>query len=261
MRGKMWSPGRPSTARRENRVRFWRGIALGLSTEDAAAEAGIASAVGARWFRQAGGMRPITLAQATGRYLSFGEREEIAIWHAQRLGVREIARRLGRDPATISRELRRNASTRSASALEYRATTAQWHAERRASRPKVSKLAAKDNLREYVQDRLAGNIARPNGEPVHGPEVGWIGRRHGRRQDRRWAKSWSPEQIANRLKVDFPDDETMRISHEAIYQALYVQGRGALRRELTACLRTDGRSGCRGPGRRDGGRTSSLRRS
>ena len=60
----------------------------------------------------------------------------------------------------------------------------------------------------------------------------------GRRQDRRWATAWSPEQIANRLRIDFLDDESMRISHEAIYQALYVQGRGALRRELTACLRT-----------------------
>jgi IS30 family transposase len=68
--------------------------------------------------------------------------------------------------------------------------------------------------------------------------VAWIGRRRGRRQDRRWAKAWSPEQIANRLRIDFPHDETMRISTEAIYQALYVQGRGALRRELTACLRT-----------------------
>ena len=73
---------------------------------------------------------------------------------------------------------------------------------------------------------------------VPGPAVRWIGRRHGRRKDRRWAKAWSPEQISNRLRVDFPDDETMRISHEAIYQALYVQGRGALRRELSACLRT-----------------------
>src|SRR5919202_6838422 len=61
---------------------------------------------------------------------------------------------------------------------------------------------------------------------------------HCRRQFRRCAKAWSPEQIANRLRVDFPDDDSMRISHEAIYQALYVQGRGALRRELTACLRT-----------------------
>jgi IS30 family transposase len=120
----------------------------------------------------------------------------------------------------------------------YRATTAQWHAERRAGRPKVSKLAANDALREYVQDRLAGTIAKPDGEAASGPEVRWIGRRHGRRQDRRWAKSWSPEQISNRLRIDFPEDESMRISHEAIYQALYVQGRGALKRELVACLRT-----------------------
>jgi IS30 family transposase len=182
-------------------------------------------------------MPPISLVPLSGRYLSFGEREEIAILHAQRVGVREIARRLGRSASTISRELRRNASTRTYR-LEYRATTAQWHAERRASRPKVSRLAANDALREYVQDRLAGLIARPGGEQVPGPQVRFVGRRHGRRQDRRWAKSWSPEQIANRLRIDFPDDDSMRISHEAIYQALYIQGRGALRRELVACLRT-----------------------
>ena len=74
--------------------------------------------------------------------------------------------------------------------------------------------------------------------PVPGPAVRWNGRRHGPRKHRRWANAWSPEQIARRLPVDFPDDETMRISHEAIYQALFVQSRGALRRELTACLRT-----------------------
>src|SRR5215204_996626 len=237
MRGQMWSPGRPSTARREDRVRFWEAIARGLSSEDAAGEAGVSPAVGTRWFRQAGGMPPISLAPVSGRYLSFAEREEIAILHAQRLGVREIARRIGRSPSTISRELRRNASTRTYR-LAYRATTAQWHAERRASRPKVSRLAANDRLRDYVQDRLAGAIARPDGEPVPGPTVRFIGRRHGRRADRRWAKCWSPEQISNRLRVDFPDDESMRISPEAIYQALYLQGRGGLRRELTACLRT-----------------------
>jgi IS30 family transposase len=122
--------------------------------------------------------------------------------------------------------------------LAYRASTAQWHAERRASRPKVAKLAGNDRLREYVQDRLAGEIARPDGGRVPGPTVRFIGRRHGRRADRRWAKAWSPEQISNRLRVDFPADGTMRMSHEAIYQALYVQGRGALKRELVACLRT-----------------------
>jgi IS30 family transposase len=89
-----------------------------------------------------------------------------------------------------------------------------------------------------VQDRLAGTVQRPDGVAVTGPDVAWIGRRRGRRKDRRWGRSWSPEQISGRLRVDFPDDESMRVSHEAIYQSLYVQGRGALRRELTACLRT-----------------------
>lgn len=237
LRGRMWSPGRPSTARREDRQRFWGEIAAGRSSEQAAAAAGVSQAVGSRWFRDGGGMPPISMAPLSGRYLSFAEREEIAILHAQQVGVRGIARRLGRSPSTISRELRRNASTRS-HAVVYRATTAQWHAERRASRPKVAKLAANDVLRAYVQERLAGVIARPDGDPVPGPEVRFIGRRHGPRKDRRWARSWSPEQIANRLLIDFPDDDSMRISHEAIYQSLYVQGRGALRRELTACLRT-----------------------
>src|SRR3989441_5993975 len=237
MRGQLWSPGRPSVARRVDRQRFWRAIARGVSSEDAAVAAGVSQAVGSRWFRDSGGMRSISLRPLSGRYLSFSEREEIAILYAQQVGVRGIARRLGRSASTISRELRRNASTRGHT-VAYRATTAQWHAERRASRPKVSKLATNDALRTYVQDRLAGVIARPDGSPVLGPEVRWIGRRHGRRADRRWACSWSPEQIANRLLVDFPDDPSMRISHEAIYQSLYVQGRGALRRELTACLRT-----------------------
>jgi IS30 family transposase len=237
MRGKIWSPGRPSTFRREHRVKFWGAIARGLSTEDAASAVGMSSAVGTRWFREAGGMSPRLCPMVSGRYLSFGEREEIAILRAQQLGVREIGRRLKRHPSTISRELRRNASTRGGEAT-YRATTAQWHAERRASRPKVAKLVTNEQLRDYVQDRLAGNIERPDGRAVSGPDVRFVGRRHGRRTDRRWAKSWSPEQISNRLKLDFPHDETMRISHEAIYQALFIQGRGALKRELVACLRT-----------------------
>ena len=93
-------------------------------------------------------------------------------------------------------------------------------------------------LREYVQDRLAGDDRKTRRRAGAGSRCAWVGRRHGPPSDRRWAKSWSPEQISNRLRVDFPDDESMRISHEAIYQALYIQGRGALRRELVACLRT-----------------------
>jgi IS30 family transposase len=236
-RAPMRSPGRPAVARREDRQRFWAAIAGGLSSEQAGVAAGVSPAVGVRWFREGGGMPSVSRAPLSGRYLSFREREEIAILNARGGGVREIARRVGRSASTISRELRRNAATRGGG-LEYRATTAQWHADRRARRPKAAKLAANPRLREYVQDRLAGVIATAEGTAVPGPEVRWIGRRHGRRQDRRWASSWSPEQIANRLRVEFPDDASMRISHEAIYQGLYVQGRGALRRELTACLRT-----------------------
>jgi len=173
----------------------------------------------------------------SGRYLSLSEREEIALLRVQGNSMRGIARQLGRSASTISRELRRNAATRGGG-LEYRATTAQWHAERSARRPKRAKLVLNAALRTYVEERLAGVIAAPSGASVPGPVVSWNGRRHGPRQDRRWARAWSPEQIARRLPVDFPDDGTMRISHEAIYQALFVQTRGALRRDLTACLRT-----------------------
>ncbi len=235
-RARRWL-GRPPVGRLEHRQRFWAAIARGLSSEDAAVQAGVSAAVGVRWFREGGGMPSVTLAPASGRYLSFAEREEIALLRARGAGVRGIARQLGRSPSTVSRELRRNATTRGGG-LEYRATTAQWHADMRARRPKPAKLAVNPQLRRYVQDRLSGAVQRPDGITVDGPQVKWIGRRHGRRKDRRWARSWSPEQIANRLRLDFPDDQLMRVSHEAIYQSLYVQGRGALRRELTACLRT-----------------------
>ncbi len=191
----------------------------------------------ARWFRHAGGMSPITLCEPTGRYPSFPEREEIAILHAQEHGVREIARRLGRDPSTISRELRRNAATR-AGQRGYRAAVAQWKAQQAAKRPKVAKLAADPRLRAYVEAKLSGALTDAQGRSIAGPNVPWAGRRLERRQDRRWAVAWSPEQISGRLKIDFPDDESMRVSHETIYQSLYVQGRNVLARELTACLRT-----------------------
>jgi IS30 family transposase len=183
-------------------------------------------------------MPPLSLQPKSTRYLAFAEREEIALLKATGAGVREIARQLKRAASTISRELRRNAATRGGG-LEYRASAAQWHSDLRTKRPKVAKLAANQRLRRYVQDRLAGAVTTAEGRCVRGPKAkAWGGRRHGRRQDRRWATSWSPQQISERLRLDYPDDEAMRVSHEAIYQALYIQGRGALRRELTACLRT-----------------------
>jgi IS30 family transposase len=184
---------------------FWRQVAGGLSSEAAAAAVGVSGDRGIGWFRDGGGMPTLELSEPTGRFLSMAEREEIASLRDQE-GVREIARRLGRSPSTISRELRRNATGGQPS--RYRASVAQAEADRRARRPKTSKLVEHPPLRAYVQDKL-GSLER-----------------------------WSPEQIARRLVLDFPDDERMRISHEAIYQALYVQGRGALRRELAACLRT-----------------------
>ena len=156
------SPGRPSVAQRENRRRFWAAIAAGLSSEEAALGVGVSQPVGSRWFREAGGMPPQVLGPSSKplseRYLSLAEREEIALLRAQGCGVRETARRLGRDASTISRELRRNAATRCGN-LEYRATTAQWHAERAARRPKAVKLAENSALRKYVQDRLGSGCA------------------------------------------------------------------------------------------------------
>ena len=159
LRDKLRSPGRPGGARREDRRRFWALVAAGLTSEGAAVGAGVSPPVGSRWFREAGGTPPSTLGRSSkppsGRYLSFAEREEIALLRARGLGVREIARLLGRAASTISRELRRNAATRGGG-LGYRATTAQWHAGRAARRPKRAKLAGNAALRKYAQDRLAG---------------------------------------------------------------------------------------------------------
>jgi len=135
-RGQVPSPGRPTVAWREDRVRFWAAIARGIKTEDAALEAGVSSPVAFRWFRHAGGVNPCLPSAVSGRYLSFSEREDITIFRAQGLGVRAIGRRLGRSPSTISRELRRNASTRTWR-LEYKASIAQWHAGHRARRPRA----------------------------------------------------------------------------------------------------------------------------
>ena len=237
LRPPMRSPGRPEPSRAVQRE-FWRLIASGVTTVEAAGEVGVSWPVGSRWFRHAGGMPPISLTEPTGRYLSFAEREEIALLRAQEVGVRDIGRRIGRDPGPISRELRRNAATRGGKPV-YRALVAQWKSQQAVKRRKTAKLVGNDRLREYVQERLDGSVRRPVGTTVAGPRTpAWKGLNKPHRQDRRWSIAWSPEQISHRLEVDFPDDESMRISHEAIYQSLFIEGRGVLKRELVACLRT-----------------------
>ena len=156
--GTRWG-GHPPAGRREHRVRFWEAIARGASSEQAAVEAGVLPSIGVRWFRKGGGMPPLTLAPVSGRYLSFTEREEIAVLLAGGYGVREIARQLGRAPSTISRELQRNAAI-GRGRVEYRASTAQRHAERRARRPKPAKLAVNAELRAMCR---TGSLGRCSG--------------------------------------------------------------------------------------------------
>jgi hypothetical protein len=166
-RAPMKSPGKPSL-RRDVERQFWWEIAKGLTSEDAALAVGASQAAGSRWFRERGGMATFLTVPLAARYLSFPEREEIAVLKAQGAGVREVACRLGRNPSTISRELRRNAATRGGK-LDYRASVAQWKAELLARRPKTAKLVESARLREYVQDRLSGQVRRPDGTPLEGP--------------------------------------------------------------------------------------------
>ena len=237
VRKRMRSPGHPPLPREVERL-FWIEIAKGLVPAAAAAAVGASQPVGQRRFHNAGGMPPFSLEPLSGRYLSFQEREEIALMRAQEKGVREIARAIGRDPSTISRELRRNAATR-AGDTGYRASVAQWKAELAQKRPKPAKLVTNPALRAYVEERLSGQISRPNGTIVPGPPPPrFTGNGKPHRKHRAWTRAWSPEQISQRLRLDFPHDESMRISHEAIYQSLYIEGRGALKRELVWCLRT-----------------------
>ena len=186
--------------------RFWQAVRAGVPTEDAAAAAGVSRRTGFRWVSRRGGVIPSIVQEPQGYRLSFAEREEIACLRAERHGVREIARRLGRSPSTISRELNRRPVPPCGRRPSYRASTAQVDAEAKARRPKTAKLAANQELRTEVQRRL---------------------------KDKH-----SPEQIARRLLADFPDRPEMWVSHETIYQSIYVQGRGALKRELATCLRT-----------------------
>ena len=195
---------------------FWAAMARGEFLTGAAIEAGTYRVKGARWLRAEGGVRPRRGRDLKGRCLTFSEREEIALARAGGESMRSIAKRLGRSPSTISRELRRNAGRAGC----YRATSAHARAYERASRPKRSKLATNLVLRKHVEQDLQ--------------------------------KLYSPEQIVGRLRRKFPENAEMWVSHETIYQSLYVQSRGALRRDLTKCLRTGRalRRPCRQAGQR-----------
>ena len=192
-------------------------------------------------------MAPIDLDPLSGRFLAFSEREELALLNAQGFRIREIARRMGRSPSTISRELRRNAETRGG-VLRYRATVAQWKAERAAARPKTAKLLQNARLRRYVQDRLAGAVADARGVPIQGPRVLWKGRRHGRRADRRWGKCWSPQQISRRLSIDFPHDAHMRISTKPSTRRSMCRVEAHCDGSCLRAFAPAGRCECRAPG-------------
>ena len=204
----------------ENVQVFWAALQRGEFITDAAEAVGTYRKQGARWVVASGGVRPRRGRNLQGRYLAFAEREEIALARAAGESMRSIAARLGRSPSTISRELGRNAEPSG----RYRATSAHAAAWERAARPKPAKLATNLALRGKVGQYLQ--------------------------------KRYSPEQIAGRLRVEFPDDPEMWVSTETIYQSLYVQSRGALRRELTRCLRT-GRA-LRHPGRQPGQRKNRI---
>jgi len=207
------------TYSRATRTVFWQGIRSGLRLEASAAVAGVSVRRGREWFVEAGGVKPPGTQQpASYRRLTIEEREEIRAGMERGDSIREIARGIERAPSTVKREIaknlrhqrygrRRPSGRKRTSSWNYSPHHAQIRADRAARRrARPAKLATNERLRRRVQSRLD--------------------RKH------------SPEQIARRLREDFPDQPEMWVSHETIYQSIYIQGRGALRRELAACLRT-----------------------
>ena len=199
---------------------FWAGMQAGDFITDAVIPINTSRRTGRTVLAAAGGVRPRRGRNLKGRCLTFAQREEIAILNAQGQSLRTIGEVIGRSASTVSRELRRNTKPGTA----YRATSAHMLAYDRASRPKPAKLHTNMALRTVVEEDLA--------------------------------KKYSPEQIAGRLRVQFPHQEEMRVSPETIYQSLYVQSRGALNRDLAKCLRT-GR-GVRRPSRKTGQRKNRI---
>lgn len=199
---------------------FWAGMQAGDFITDAVVPINTSRRTGCTVLAAAGGVRPRRGRNLKGRCLTFAQREEIAILHALGQSMRAIGEAIGRSVSTVSRELKRNTKP----GTRYRAATARVLAYERASRPKPAKLHTNTLLRAKVEDDLA--------------------------------KKYSPEQIAGRLRVQFPDQAEMRVSPETIYQSLYIQSRGALNRDLTACLRT-GRA-VRRPSRKTGQRKNRI---
>jgi IS30 family transposase len=206
--------------------RFWELVAVGVTPTAAGPVVGVSERCGQDWFRHFGGVKPQFSDHKGARRprLSIAEREEIMIGTSRGESIRSIADRLGRAASTIMHEINNNGRCREAAgryrALHrfganrggwdaksgYRAHLAQQRSEERAGRPKGGKLARNPELREVVEELLH--------------------------------KKYSPEQIVGALAQTYPDRPEMRVSHETIYKALYVQGRGELRRELHRCLRT-----------------------
>jgi len=185
---------------------YWRLILSGVGTVEACRRVGITRKTGYRWRAERGGLAPATLDETNrgDRYLSRLERQRIASLRSQGLGVREIARRLGRAPSTISRELRRNMSSHDGGV--YDGDLAHARARERARRGRTPRLAADPELRAVVQAKLE--------------------------------LEWSPEQISGWLRTTYPDRLDWHVCHETIYQALYHGGQGGLCRQLTKRLRT-----------------------
>jgi IS30 family transposase len=182
-------------------VRFWDAVRAGRAPKPASVRAGVSHETGRRWFVHAGGVIGNAPRPLGDRFLSLVEREEISRGLVAGLSLRAIGAVLGRPVSTVSREVARNGGRDG-----YRAVAAEAAARVRARRPKPAKLATDAGLRGWVQTRLE-----------------------------QW---WSPTQIAAGLREQFPERPERWVSHETIYQAIYVQGRGGLRRELAACLRT-----------------------
>ena len=193
----MRSPGRPPVGRREHRQRFWAAIARGERSERRGVEAGVSPAVGVRWFREGGGMPTVTSGSAVGAV------PVVRRARGDRAAACAVAAGCARSRGSSGARRRRSRGScgatprRAAAGLDYRATTAQWHADLRARRPKPAKLAVNERLRELRAGAAVwGACKRPDGSAVAGPEVRVERPASRPAQDRRWGTAWSPEQIS-----------------------------------------------------------------